>query len=190
MTIRTPGTPTKLFVLFPLLLLCACRANSPRSAATPGRAGEPLELERLMVGSVFGVGSGFESDGLKFRVDALGEGSGNAQVVGAAATSKGAGPKSLRLAHASLHVAGLKTSALEFDFQDNGARVALEIGGESRAVADFIELNGSTIGGVAVAVTESNTAGERWGHVSLSGPIRELAISGSDLVLADLRRAK
>jgi hypothetical protein len=46
------------------------------------------------------------------------------------------------------------------------------------------------LGEVTVSVSESNTAGRRSGHLRLSGPISEMAISGTDLVLVDLRIAR
>lgn len=184
-----PRMPTRLLVLLLVLGANACRTAPGGGDVQAGRVGEPLEFERLMVGSVFGVGSGFDSDGLSFRIEAFGEGLGNAEIAGALAPQAGSA-KSLRLAHASLRCADGAASGLEFDYIDNGAGVAIEIGGERRSAADLIALDGATLGAVAVAVSESSTAGVRRGHVSLKGPIEGFAIAGADLQLADLRLAR
>jgi len=179
--------PTKILVL--LLALGACRATSAEGDGPAGRPGEPLEFERLMIGSVYGVGSGFESDGLSFQVEAFGDGLGNAEVASSAAPQAGSS-KSLRLAHASLRCADGAAMGLEFDYVDNGAGVAIEVGGERRSAADLIALDGATLGAVAIAVSESSTAGVRRGHMILKGKIEGFAIGGTDLLLEDLRLAR
>ena len=189
MLFSLPRMPTKFFVL---LLFCGafgCRATPQGGSSTSGRPGEPLEFERLMVGSVYGVGSGFESDGLSFKVEPFGSSLGNAEVSGGAG-SDSKPIKSLRLAHATLRWDGRSASGLEFDFIDNGSGIAIEVGGERRSAADLIALDGATLGAVSVAVSESNTAGVRSGHLSLTGPIDAFAISGTDLLLADLRLSR
>ena len=187
---------TKAFVLILMSLTGGCRssgsAGSSANSSAPERRGEPLQLKRLQIGSVYGIGSRFESDELKFVVDGFGAGLGNAEVGHVAEASaqkpqKTAVAKTLLLSHATLRCSAQKISHLEFDFIDNGGPVALEIAGETRRVANFIELDGLRFKAAQVAVTESNTAGVRHGRVVVSGALSKFAISGADLELLDVR---
>jgi hypothetical protein len=81
MPFLSPRSLTKSLALLAILCATACQAGAPGSAHSAGRAGEALQFERLMVGSVFGIGSHFESDGRSFTVESFGEGLGNAEVV-------------------------------------------------------------------------------------------------------------
>jgi hypothetical protein len=194
MPFLSPRSLTKSLALLAILCATACQAGAPGSAHSAGRAGEALQFERLMVGSVFGIGSHFESDGRSFTVESFGEGLGNAEVVNLAprtqAKEQAPAVKALRLAHAKLRISGKKASGVEFDFLESGAQVAIEVAGIRRSAEDFIALDGARLGEVTVSVSESNTAGRRSGHLRLSGPISEMAISGTDLVLVDLRIAR
>lgn len=186
MLITFSSTQTKFIVLLLGSLACSCSANSDGGSKSAGRGGDPLGLERVMIGSVYGVGSRFESDGLQFAVEALGDVEGNVQI-GPAQGQASPGAKSLQLSHATLRCQGRSASFLAFDFIDGGGQVSLEIEGERRSAADLIALDGAKLGGALVAVSESNTAGVRRGHVSLSGTIDRFAIGGTELVLLDLR---
>ncbi|HTF89363.1 MAG TPA: hypothetical protein VK843_13205 [Planctomycetota bacterium] len=183
---------TKVLVLILASLAVGCSAVGGRSVSKDGRPGEPLELERLQVGSVYGVGSRFSSDGLEFAVDGFGEGLGNTEIGSSAdpktsAKQQKEAAKTMRLSHAILRCRGRHTSRLEFDYVDHGGAVALEIAGENRAAADFITLDGAQFQGVQVSVAESSTAGVRRGRVLVTGAIDRFAIAGADLELADVR---
>jgi hypothetical protein len=189
-------TRTKVVVLLLVSLASGCRSAEKRSEPTEARRGEPLILERLQVGSVYGIGSHFESDRIEFAVEGFGEGLGNAEVSRAAeaaapkSSKKAQAAKTLRLSHATLRCRGRGVNHLEFDFIDSGGPVALEIAGETRKAADFIELDGARLGSVRIAVTEANTAGIRHGRVVVSGATAKFAISGSDLEVVDLRLSR
>ncbi len=185
---------TKVVVLLLISLTGGCRtagSDGDGSAAAQQRRGEPLQLKRLQIGSVYGIGSRFESDDLKFVVEGFGAGLGNAEVgrVAEAAQkpAKTAAAKTLLLSHATLRCSASKISHLEFDFIDNGGPIALEIAGETRRAADFIELDGLHFGAAQVAVTEANTAGVLRGRVVVTGALSKFAISGADLELVDVR---
>ena len=186
---------TKLVVLLLLTSTSGCRTAGSAGDAAEALRGEPLEFERLQVGSVYGIGSRFESDDLKFVVDGFGEGLGNAEVARAVEAasgkpSKDAGAKTLRLSHATLRCQAPGVKHLEFDFVDNGGPVALEIAGVVRAVANFIQLDGVQMGSVRIAVSESSTAGIRHGRVVLRGALSKFAIAGAELEVADLRLSR
>src|SRR5688500_3117251 len=109
----------KHLVVLLALLAGGCRAGG--GGGSRAADGQPLQLERLMVGSVYGVGSSFESDGLRFSVEAFGAAQGNAEIAAAEASapSPGAKPKKdpskgLHLAHATLRCEGRKVALLEF----------------------------------------------------------------------------
>lgn len=187
---------TRVVVLLLISLTVGCRSESSVSsqgrAFAPQRRGEPLQLERLQVGSVYGIGSRFKSDQLEFVVEGFGEGLGNAEVgrvaqASAQKPSKTPAAKTLLLSHATLRCSASKISHLEFDFIDNGGPVALEISGKTHRAADFIELDGLHLGAAQVAVTEANTAGVRHGRVVVTGALTKFAISGADLELVDVR---
>ncbi len=178
--------------LFLALLVGACSAL-PGGKSADGHKGPALELDRLQVGSVYGVGSRFSSDDIDFTVEAFGEGHGNAEVSLAAALPGSApheGKKALRLSHATLQFKTRDLGHMEFDFVDNGGPVALGIGGETLSGTSFIALSGSKIGTARIEVQESSTAGVRHGRVIVSGSLPQVTISGSNLVLADLRLAR
>lgn len=188
---------TKVVVLLLISLTGGCRTagsdgDGDGSAAAQQRRGEPLQLERLQIGSVYGIGSRFESDDLKFVVEGFGAGLGNAEVgrvaeAAAQKPAKTAAAKTLLLSHATLRCSASKISHLEFDFIDNGGPIALEISGETRRAADFIELDRLHFGAAQVAVTEANTAGVLRGRVVVTGALSKFAISGADLELVDVR---
>lgn len=186
---------TKILVLILATLAAGCSSPGGRAASADGPRGDPLVLERLQVGSIYGNGSHFSSDGIDFSVEGFGEGLGNTEISSLADPKAGAkeraqAAKTLRISSATLRFRGRRSSGIEFDFVDDGRFIALEIGGVKRSAADFIALDGTVIGTVRIAVKEANTAGVRRGHVRLSGSIDKFAIAGSDLELVDLRLSR
>jgi len=192
-------------------LALGCQAGRSGNSSADGR-GAQLVFERLQIGSVYGIGSRFESDDLEFAVEGFGQGLGNVEIAeaspapgtpaarGASATrsetasakreeKEERGAKAIRLAHATLRCAGAEADRLEFDFVDHCGPVALEIAGSRRGAEDFVQLDGAEQAGVTIAVRESSTAGVRHGRVTLTGRIAGFAISGADLEVADLRLA-
>ena len=185
-------TFTGSLVLILVSLAAGCSTTAGGGAADDGTRGAPLELERMQVGSVYGIGSHFSSDGIDFTVERFGVELGNTEIgTTEAAPSKDKEhkkiPKTLLLSHATLRCQGRHTRRLEFDYVDNGGPVELEIAGVKRRTEDFIGLDGAHFGSVLIAVVESNTAGVRHGHVRISGALEKFAISGSELELADVR---
>lgn len=178
-------------------VIAACRM--PDSGRRDGSGDANLvELEDLRVGSVYGVGSGFESGALRFAVDAFGPELGNVEVVDAAAARpKAAARKSddketpraggLRLSHAKLDVSGAKFQRLEFAYTDRGGPVAIRFAGVERGAEDLIELDGCELDGVKLSVEESSTAGVRSGRVVATGRIQRFSLCGADLEVAKLR---
>lgn len=74
--------------------------------------------------------------------------------------------------------------ALSFRFGEYGGMVALSVNHDVAQVDDFAELDGATIGGVSVAVT--NGFGSDAGVVELSGPISDVVIAGELLWVDDV----
>jgi hypothetical protein len=169
-------------------------SSTESDSSKSDRRGDPLELERLQVGSVYGIGSHFKSDGLEFSVVGFGEGLGNTEISMADAGLHAKKPKdaakTLHVSHAMLRCQGRHSSLLEFDFVDSGGAVALEFGGEKRSAANFIDLDGAQLGTSKISVRESSTAGVRSGRVSVSGAIDKFAIAGADLEIVDLRLSR
>lgn len=185
-----------LLVLAASIVPCATTAcRSARSGAgAGGDSGETVEFSRLRVGSVYGVGSRFSSDGMNFQVEAFGADNGNAAIggpPGSDADAKEPRACSLRLSHAALRIDGVAPAALEFEYFDRGGPVAIEAGGERRGVDDFIALNGAALGKLRIAVSESNTAGVLHGRLRIEGAadgaIDGLCLSGADLELTSIR---
>lgn len=63
-------------------------------------------------------------------------------------------------------------------FGEYGGNVNLEVNGDFKNTADFAGLNGSTLGGVSVAVT---TYGNSLGRLALTGFIRSFSLGGQEL---------
>ncbi|HUR28528.1 MAG TPA: hypothetical protein VM509_10100 [Planctomycetota bacterium] len=189
MSLTVTRSITKSLVAMLALLAASCNSTGRAELAQDGRRGEPLELERLQIGSVYGVGSRFASDGIEFAVESFGEGPGNAEistekVKATAKKDEGERAKHLLLSHATLRCDGRRTDGLEFDYVDKGGPIALEIGGEKRGADDFIALDGASLGGARIEVSESSIAGVRHGRVSVSGSVGKFAIGGADLEVA------
>jgi hypothetical protein len=192
--------PRGLGLALPLILAAGCRLPD-NGLGRASEAGEPLRLEKLQVGSVYGVGSQFKSDGLAFTVSEFDGASGNVEVAQAvappAATPSRPGEKAvdrppgraLRLAHATLGFSGRKVESLEFEYADRGGPVSLALGDASRRAEDWIELDGQDLGGARVSVRESSIAGVRHGHVLVtsSAPIGRFALGGAELDVSALR---
>jgi hypothetical protein len=66
-------------------------------------------------------------------------------------------------------------------FGEYGGNVNLAINGEFKNVENFISLNGATIGGVLVQVTQAAGGGGVKGVIVLTGVIETLAIGGQEL---------
>jgi hypothetical protein len=201
MTHRSFRTRIPAFALF--TWLAACQAVGTDSSGE-GRRGHLLEFDRLQVGSVYGIGASFESDGLDFAVEDFGGALGNVEVAHASSgvetstvpastkavakeSSRDEAARSIRLAHVQLRCSDSDAEYLEFDYVDRGGPVALGIDGVTRSVADFVELDGQEVGGAKLAVRESSTAGVRHGRVTVAGRIERFSIAGADLELSGLR---
>lgn len=171
----------------------ACSATRGASGAS-AEPGDALVFSRLRVGSVYGVGSRFSSDGMDFHVESFGADNGNAAIGGPIGSDGASGESracSLRLSYAALRIQGVEPVAMEFEYFDRGGPVAIEAGGERRGVDDFIALNGATLGRLRIAVSESNTAGVLHGRLriegAVDGAIEGLCLSGADLELTSIR---
>ena len=69
---------------------------------------------------------------------------------------------------------------LTFQFKDLGGIVNLMVNEDQRAVEDFSDLDGLTVGGVLVTVTD---LGNAVGRVSLAGTIQSFAVGGQGLAI-------
>ena len=69
-----------------------------------------------------------------------------------------------------------------FAFTDQGGTVNLSVNGAFRRVEDFSDLNGETLGGARVTVTQTDNGG----LLSLSGDVDSLAVGGQELTIGDV----
>jgi len=82
-------------------------------------------------------------------------------------------------------------SKLSLKFAEFGGNVNLRINGDHRNTSDFIDLHGSTVGGVLVDVQAVQEGGHNWyGSMTLTGTIDDVAIGGQELWLDDVCATK
>lgn len=79
----------------------------------------------------------------------------------------------------------LPLNSLSLNFGEFGGNLNLNLNGEFRNFGNFSELNGQTIGGVAITV--ANGLGNDAGTLQLAGTIKSLAIGGQELWLDNIQ---
>lgn len=105
-----------------------------------------------------------------------GSGSPSEAVIASGTQAGGAGNE-LRLLNAGVSVSYDCTSGVVFKYSIDSGPVALSVNGSALStVVNFQALNGSSLGGVPVAVTGTSS-----GTVTLSGTVLELQIAGTDI---------
>ncbi|MBC7237097.1 MAG: hypothetical protein H5T69_14750 [Chloroflexi bacterium] len=187
------------------LLVCGfCLAVlGPASAAADPREGfvpcfcelqalsQPVcvDFERLAFGARYIVGDYVVDSGAVFGVQpfVLADGtffSGGRVTVAADGLAGGSGQE-LLLNNVTLSFdLGGPLTGLSLRFGEYGGNLNFEINGEFYNVANFADLNGLTLGGVLIRVTEG--LGHDAGTLRLAGPLHTLRLGGQELALDEI----
>jgi hypothetical protein len=196
MTLRISSTPGKRWIVFGVtlalstaLLTTSALLGPPASQAAPAPTGSCVDFEGLNPGNSYVVGQAFVDSAVVVFVHPFEFSSGtifsdgharvdNQNLAGGSGLDVNANNVNLRFEFAA-PLAGLR-----FRFGEYGGNLNIRINGDFRNVANFIDINGLTIGGVAVSVV--NGLGNDAGWVRLSGPIYGFSVGGQELWLDDL----
>lgn len=149
---------------------------------------EAVRFEDLSVGSRFSVGQQFVDADITMELQPFVLSNGQPTTNGFAlvddAGNAGGTGHDLRLNNANVAFQLKRASSLlTIQFGEYGGNVNLTINGKLANVADFGLLDGTTLGDVAIAVT--NVSGPV-AVLQLSGPVEELAIGGQELWIDDV----
>jgi hypothetical protein len=148
----------------------------------------------LVRGAVYNVGDSFATDSVTVNVEPFATDVGacgapfasgfTEVVVGGLACGSG---KELEVNNVSLAFDfGATVTDVVIPFGEYGGTVSLEVNGDCEVVENFIELDGTNLGGVAVSVWDPNVPGQGCGVIRLGGQVASLAIGGQELFLDDL----
>ncbi len=137
----------------------------------------------------FGVGGTVETGGVTLTGEPFALAGGGTTTSGSAHRSdaQAAGGSGAELSDNNLLVDfgfGVTGCALTLRFGDAGGSENLRVNGALAVVGDLAELDGTTLGGVAVDVTAQ--PGSSQGTLTLGGPIRSFAIGGQEFFVDDV----
>lgn len=163
--------------------------SAPTLLVTPIPA-EPqadcLEFDDLELYAVYQAGNAFKTAGFPVAINGFLDSNGRlsdggwAEVVTGHAAG-GAGQE-LQLDNASLSLSLSRPAAgLSLLFNDYSGELNLEINGEFQRLANFVELNGKTLGGTSLSIRGGQ--GDGAGVLELSGLLRTFRVGGQELRL-------
>lgn len=177
------GRPLELRSVFcaaALMLTALVACVAPQAAAAAVRPG-CITFDDLDRSAAYSPGQTFTSDGTTAEVVALSTDWQPGSTAGVAVSEEGAAGGSgleLEIENAAVEFNyESPESDLELSFGEYGGAVTLAVNGDLHTVEDFAELNGATIGGAGVEVT--NGFGADAGQLRLSGQISSLLVGGA-----------
>ena len=146
-------------------------------------------FESLALGTTYHVGDTFSDLGATITAKEFEWGGGALTSSGFAEVANGgqAGGAGQEMIVNNINLAfnfGTPVTALSLRFGEYGGNLNIEINGNFSNFANFVELNGTAIGGVTVAVT--NGTGNDQGMIQLSGAIGSFAVGGQELFIDDV----
>lgn len=155
--------------------------------AAPAIGAVCVDFEGLTAGSTYHVGDTFVDSGAVLTVHPFVWSTGvvfnGGQAVVDNSTLAGGSGVDVNTNNVNLQVDfGTRLEGLVFNYGEYGGNLNLEINGDFRNFDDFPDVDGLTIGGVAVGVF---SAGGPTGRVHLQGPIDSFVVGGQELWLDD-----
>jgi hypothetical protein len=144
-----------------------------------------VDFEALTPGTVYHVGDHFVDSGVPLTVEPFEWTGGQVTTQGHALVDSAilAGGWGLDLnannVNIAFHFSQPSPHGLRFDFGEYGGNVNLEVNGDFRNVADFVDVHNATIGGTHVKVVER--PGPAVGRVFLFGPVHDFSVGGQEL---------
>lgn len=153
-----------------------------------------LTMGDLVLGSVYNVGSSFETDGVevdvqRFRTD-VGNctgptASGSAEIV-SQQLACGLG-REISVSNVTLVFDfGGTVSDLVIPYGEYGGTVSLSVNGDCAVVENFFDLDGSSLGGCLISVWDTGQHGQSCGTIRIGGEVDALSIGGQELWLDGL----
>lgn len=147
-----------------------------------------VAFENLPLGQTYQVGDSFTDSGITVTIQPFtlwkgGPATGHAEVEKGGA----AGGSGLELEVNNVNLDfdfGGPIDRLTLRFGEYGGNLNLDVNGDFRNFKNFQDLNGTTLGGVVVRVT--NGYGNDQGTLSLKGPIKSFVIGGQELWIDDV----
>jgi hypothetical protein len=171
-----------------LVLLAALLAPGPLPAAANtgslDSAADCVDFESLTLGDQYVYGDIFVDSGAAIAVKEFFFSGGTSTTDGFAQVGNGglAGGAGLELQVNNVNLAfdfGHALTGLGFLFGEYGGNLNLEVNGDFHNFDNFADIDGLTIGGVTVSVT--NGLGNDTGQVLLSGTINSFSVGGQEL---------
>lgn len=77
-------------------------------------------------------------------------------------------------------------SRIAFDYGDYGGNLNIEVNGDFRKIDRFSSINGTTIGGTSITVTNRSVPGGERGTVAIAGSISSFSLGGQELWIDDV----
>lgn len=153
-----------------------------------------LTMGDLVTGTVYNVGDDFATEGVTFHVRrfATEVGACGAPYAYGSATVTNGGQacgagKEIAINNVALDLDfGATVTDVVIPFGEYGGTVSLEINGDCQVAENFIDLSGTTLGGVAITVWDGGVAGQGCGVIRLGGDVSTLAIGGQELYIDGL----
>ena len=174
-----------VLALVPLLALSfACHSGKQKQAGPAGC----VNFDTKVAGMAYTVGGTFTDSGVGATLGAFQWSNGTWTSAGSARIDSGskAGGSGLSLNTNNINVKfdfG-RIGGLTLKFGEYGGNLNLRVNGEFRNFGNFAQINGQSVGGVTVAVTNGN--GNDTGTLTLSGVIEVFEIGGQELWIDDL----
>lgn len=161
--------------------------------STVGATAANLDLEDLTVGTQYNVGDTLTTGGVLVTAEdftfagGVTFNLGFAEVQDNIASLSGGTDNELEVNNILLDFAIAPTTSLSLNFGEFGGNLNLRINGAFTNFENFSSLNGASLGGVGIAVT--NGFGDDRGVLSLSGSITDFAIGGQELWIDNVETA-
>ena len=173
-----------LIVVLALVVLGAvCETPSPDGTM------KCIDFEDLVVGTTYTVGVSFTTSGYTVTGNPFQLGTGTWYSSGYAkvdnAGKAGGSGKEMNLNNINLNFNfGGSVKSISLRFGEYGGNLNIRINGDFKNFNNFVDINGTTIGGVNISVT--NGHGNDKGELKLTGTINTFEIGGQELWLDDI----
>ncbi len=152
---------------------------------TPCPDPDCIDFEEQFLGREFTNGQGFVEDGISLRAGPFVLSNGT--TISSGLVTIGGENRARHIRHeAALRNATLRwryncAEEVSFHYTDEGGNVNLRVDGQLANVADFSSLNGTSLGGALITVTETPVSGGVNGQVTISGITQNFEVGGQEL---------
>jgi len=149
-----------------------------------------IDFEDLPVSASYNVGDIFTTSGVPISVRPFQWSNGNWTSGGHAIVlnggNAGGSGNEMNVNNVNLDfVFDVPVNGLTLLFGETGGNLNIEINGDFRNFGNFVDINGSTIGGIDISVV--NGLGNDKGTLALTGLIEQFAIGGQELYIDDVK---